>query len=344
MSGIVAVARERWRMPSLSADRAWSLLGLPAVTIAMIIWFASQSDRFLTTSNAQNIGRNMAALMLLAVGQAFVILLGEIDISVGAIVGLATVNVAIAMSHFGLIGLIAAPLTGLAIGLLNGAFVATFLVHSVIITIGTMTAVRGIAYQVTGGQPATGDFSDAFGWIGSGSIGAFPAPFVIAVGLSVVAIVVLRFTRVGVGLYATGGNEEASRLAGLPTYRLKLFAFAVSGLLAGVAGLILAARIESGQPNLGQGLELQAIAAAVIGGMALAGGRGSIEGVLAGVLVLTILQNGLDITNVNSYIQQILTGVIIVLAVIVDRLRGGDLPVLRRLLVRRRPARAEASS
>ncbi len=329
-TSVATPARRRLRF-SISASSLWSMLGLPAVTVAMLVYFSAQSDKFFTTSNAQNIARNMAALMLLAVGEAFVILLGEIDISVGAIVGLATVNVAIAMSHFGLIGLLAAPITGLVVGLINGALVATFLVHSVIITIGTMTAIRGLAYQITGGQPATGDFSSVFTWIGTGSVGPFPAPFVIGVGFSVLAILVLRFTRLGPGLYGTGGNEEAARLAGMPTYRLKVAAFAISGLFAGLAGMVLAARIDSGQPNLGQGLELQAIAAAVIGGMALAGGRGAIEGVLMGVLVLTILQNGLDIMNVNSYIQQILTGIIIVLAVVVDQLRGGDLPILRRL-------------
>ncbi len=323
-------------LPRVSTEQLWSALGLPAVTLAMVLYFASQSPNFLTVGNAQNLGRNMAALAVLAIGQAFVIVLGEIDISQGAIVGLATIMAALAMQDVGAIGMLAAPLIGLTVGLVNGLLVASFFVHSVIITIGTLTTVRGIAFELSGGQPVTGDFSEAFTWIGTGFVGPFPAPFVIALGVCVIAILVVRFTRFGPWLYATGGNEEASRLAGLPVTRLKIAAFGISGLMAGIAGLILAARIESGQPNLGAGLELQAIAAAVIGGMALAGGRGALAGVLLGVVVLTVLQNGLDITNVSSFTQQIISGLIIILAVVVDQLRGGG--VLARW--RRRPGRA----
>jgi ribose transport system permease protein len=191
----------------------------------------------------------------------------------------------------------------------------------VIVTIGTLTVVRGLAFVWTGGEPVTGNFPSAFTWLGDGSIGPFPAPFVIAAIALVLAWLVLRYTTLGPKLYATGGNEEAARLAGLNTRRIKVVAFVISGTLAGIAGMILAARIDSGQPNLGQGLELQAIAAAVVGGMALSGGRGTIGGVALGILVLTVLQNGLDITNVSSYLQQVISGLVILAAVVVDRLR-----------------------
>jgi ribose transport system permease protein len=299
----------------------WQVVGLPVVLLVMVIYFSSRSDVFLTVSNMQNIGRTLAAVALLAIGEAFVILLAEVDISVGAIVGLSTVTTALAVKAFGTIGLAAAPITGAIVGLVNGAIIATFLVHSVIVTIGTLTVVRGLAFVWTGGEPVTGDFPSAFTWLGEGFIGPFPAPFVIAAIALVLAWLVLRYTTLGPKLYATGGNEEAARLAGLNTGRIKVAAFVISGTLAGIAGMILAARIDSGQPNLGQGLELQAIAAAVVGGMALSGGRGTIGGVALGILVLTVLQNGLDITNVSSYLQQVISGLVILAAIIVDRLR-----------------------
>lgn len=321
-SGHFAGARTAGRRVRAVIERVgWGVVGLPVVIVLMVIYFSAQSDVFLTVSNMQNIGRTLAPLALLAIGQAFVILLAEIDISVGSIVGLSTVTTALAVEHFGAVGVIAAPLTGAIVGIVNGTIVAMFLVHSVIVTIGTLTAVQGLAFVITGGQPVTGDFPDAFLWIGTGFIGPFPVPFVITVAALVLAFVVLRNTTLGPKLYATGGNEEAARLAGLNVRRIKIAAFIISGGLAGLAGMILAARINSGQPNLGQGLELQSIAAAVVGGMALSGGRGTIFGVAMGILVLTVLQNGLDITNVSSYWQQVISGVVILAAVIIDRLR-----------------------
>jgi len=309
------------RLMATVRRQGWGVAGLPLVLLVMAVYFSSRSDVFLTEGNMQNIGRTMAAVALLGLGQAFVILLGEIDISVGAIVGLSTVSTAFAVKAFGPIGLLAAPLTGAAVGLVNGVVVSAFLVHSVIVTIGTMTVVRGLAFVWTSGQPVTGDFPDAFTWLGDGFVGSFPAPFVVAALALVLGGVALRYTTLGPKFYATGGNPEAARLAGLNVVRIKILAFVISGTLAGVAGMILAARINSGQPNLGAGLELQSIAAAVVGGMALSGGRGTIVGVALGILVLSVLQNGLDITNVSSYVQQVVSGTVILVAVIVDRLR-----------------------
>jgi ribose/xylose/arabinose/galactoside ABC-type transport system permease subunit len=258
-----------------------------------------------------------------------VIVLAEVDISVGSIVGLTSVTTALAIQEWGLIGFMAAPLTGLAVGFVNGAIIAQFVVHSVIVTIGTLTAARGLSFAITNGTPVVVDFPEAITWLGEGKVGPFPAPFVVMVTVFAAAYFVFRFTTFGPKLYATGGNEEAARLAGINTKRVKLAAFMISGLLAGIAGLLLAGRISSGQPTLGSGLELQAIAAAVVGGMALTGGRGTIGGVVLGVLILTVLQNGLDLSNVNSFWQQFVSGVVILLAVVVDRLRarrarGGD--------------------
>ncbi len=314
---------DRLRMLSRFAlEHGWSAIGLPLVIVVMVGYFSIQSDHFFTLDNFGNLSRNLAAVALLAAGEGFVLLLAEIDISVGAIVGLTTVTTAYAVQQFGVAGFAAAPLTGAIVGLLNGVIVARFHVHSVIVTIGTMTAIRGLAYTITAGEPVTGNFPAAFTRMGDGSVGPFPIPLIIAVVAMVLAAAMLRFTVFGPMLYATGGNEEAARLAGLPVNRIKVTAFVITGTLAGIAGLVLAARINSGQPNLGQGLELQAIAAAVVGGMALTGGKGTMGGIALGVLVLAILQNGLDITNVSSYPQQVISGLVILVAIIVDRLRG----------------------
>jgi ribose transport system permease protein len=316
------VSLVRDRLAAFTRQDLWNILGLPLVAVLMVVYFSSQSEFFLTESNFQNIGRNIAAIGILAIAQAFVIVLGEIDISVGSIVGLTSVTTALAVEQFGLAGAIVAPLTGLAVGVVNGAIVTQFVVHSVIVTIGTLTAARGLAFALTNGTPIVIDFPPAITWLGDGEVGPFPAPFVVMLVVFAAAGFVFRWTVFGPMLYATGGNEEAARLAGINVKRVKFAAFCISGTLAGLVGLMLTGRISSGQPTLGEGLELQAIAAAVIGGMALTGGRGTIAGVAFGVIVLTLLQNGLDITNVSSFWQQFVSGVVILLAVMLDRLRA----------------------
>lgn len=299
----------------------WNLLGLPLVLLALTLYFTVQSDRFFSVANFENLGRNLPGLALLAFGQAFVLLIGQVDISVGATVGLTTVTTAYATREFGLVGLVVAPLTGALVGLVNGFLVARFRVHSVIVTIGVATVVSGLALTVTGGRHVAGPFPDGLRWIAAGTVGPIPFPLIMAVIALISCSLMLRYTTLGPKLYATGGNEEAARLAGLGVFRIKIAAFVICGLLAGVAGMYYTSRVDSGQPTLGQGLELQSIAAAVVGGMALTGGKGRLTGVALGVLVLVILQNGLDITNVSSYTQRIISGIVILAAVIVDRLR-----------------------
>jgi ribose/xylose/arabinose/galactoside ABC-type transport system permease subunit len=310
------------RIRDVWARDPWRIAGLPLVLVVMCVYFTTQSPYFLTSGNIQNIALNMSTVGILAVGEAFVIVLAEIDISVGAILGLTSVTTAIGFQHYGPVaGVVAGLLTGVVAGSVNGFVVSRFRVHSVIVTIGTMTAIQGLGFAVTNGTPVVVTFPSWVTWLGNGSIGSVPAPFVIMVGVILFGGIVFRLTTFGPKLFATGGNEEAARLAGINVTRVKLIAFVVAGLLASVAGVVYASRISSGQPTLGQGLELQAIAAAVVGGMALTGGRGTIVGVFLGVLILTILQDGLDITNVNSFWKTFVTGVVIVLAVIVDSLR-----------------------
>lgn len=326
-TGALSSIRDRLRYKDV-----WNAVGLPLMILLMVLFFSSQSAFFFTESNFENIGRNIFAIALLAVGQAFVIVLGEIDISVGAIVGLTSVLVALSVEQWGAVGAAVAPLVGLTVGFVNGFIITYFNVHSVIVTIGTLTAVRGLGFTITNGTPVVVDFPRALTWLGDGMVGPLPAALAITIVVFAIAAFVFRSSTFGPKLYATGGNAEAARLAGLKTDQIKVIAFMISGLLAALAGLIYSGRISSGQPTLGAGLELQSIAAAVVGGMALTGGRGTIGGVALGVLLLTILANGLEITNVSSYLKEFVSGVVILLAVMLDRVRarGSGRGALRR--------------
>jgi ribose transport system permease protein len=299
--------------------------GLPFVMLAIVVAFAVQQPRMLSVSNITNVTRAAADLAILATGEAFVLLLGHVDISVGSIVGAASVVTAWGVIRFGMWAMVLGTLFGALIGLINGFIVARFRVHSVIVTIGMLTALRGWTLWVTNGQPLFQGLPPSYLTLGAGFIGPLPIPVVVAAVVMVLAAAFLRYTRFGPALYAVGGNEEAAHLAGIPTFRYKVLAFVATGALAGLAGTILSSRISSGQPNLGQMMELDAIAAAVIGGLALTGGRGTIGGVALGVATLALLRNGLNLTNVSSFAQMMVIGLVIIIAVIADQLRQRSL-------------------
>jgi ribose transport system permease protein len=295
--------------------------GLSLVLGFIIVGFFIMEPRILSVSNLVNVSRTGAALAILATGMAFVLVLGHVDISVGSTVGAASVLTAWGAVEFGVAGMVLGPLIGCVVGLINGFIVARFGVHSVIVTIGMLTALRGWTLWMTNGAPIFEGLPDGFRVLGTGFVGSVPVPVVVAAVVMLAAAFVLRSTPVGPLLYAIGGNEEAAKLAGINTFRLKVVAFMITGALAGLTGTLLSSRISSGQPNLGQLMELDAIAAAVIGGMALTGGRGRIGGVFLGVAVLTMLQNGLNLTNVSSFVQQMAIGMVIIAAVVADSVR-----------------------
>ena len=295
--------------------------GLSLVLGLLIVSFFVLEPRLLSLSNIVNVSRTGAALAILATGMAFVLVLGHVDISVGSTVGAASVAAAWGALHFGIGGIVLGPLIGCIVGLINGVIVARFGVHSVIVTIGMLTALRGWTLWITNGAPLFQGLPPSYRVIGSGFLGPVPVPVIIAAVVMLVGAFALRATPVGPLFYAIGGNEEAAKLAGVNTSRYKIAAFVVTGGLAGLTGTVLSSRINSGQPNLGSLMELDAIAAAVIGGMALTGGRGRIGGVFLGVAVLTLLRNGLNLTNVSSFVQQMAIGVVIIAAVVADSVR-----------------------
>jgi ribose/xylose/arabinose/galactoside ABC-type transport system permease subunit len=272
-------------------------------------------------TNLANVSRQMSILALLSLGQTFAILSGGIDLSVGSLLALVSVVCAQQMKDFGLVeGMVAGVAAGGIAGLINGVIIARARVPAFIVTLGLLVAARGAALTLSGGLPIAG-LPREFLVLGAGYVGPFPIPTVIAVVAFVLAHLVLSRTRFGRYVYAMGSNEEAAVLSGINVPNYKMLVYITSGVFAGVAGVILTARVISGQPTLGEVQELYSIAAVVIGGGRISGGVGGVGTTLMGVLVLGILGNGLNLVQVSSYIQNIIIGAIIVGAVYVDLAR-----------------------
>jgi ribose/xylose/arabinose/galactoside ABC-type transport system permease subunit len=217
-----------------------------------------------------------------------------------------------------LMSLLSGIITGVLAGVVNGLVVTKGKVAPFIVTLGMMTILRGLALVVSNGRPVS-DLSDAFNFIGGGSFLGIPLPILIFLAVILVSYVLLERTVMGRYIYATGGNEKAAYASGVNTDKVKMFVYVICGAFAGLAGIVLASRINTGQPNAGISFELDAIAAVVIGGANLSGGIGKVTGTVLGVLIIGIINNGLDLLNVTSYYQQIIKGVIIIGAVLIDR-------------------------
>jgi inositol transport system permease protein len=281
---------------------------------------AAATPNFLTAANLVNVVRQIALNGILAVGVTFVLLTGGVDLSLGSVVALAGV-IAAGFAHPGdypaAVAVLMGILAGTACGATNGLLVTRGRVAPFIVTLGMMTVARGLALVASGGRPVS-NMSPALTRL-AGDLFGLPVPVLILAAVSLASWIFLGNTRLGRYVYAVGGNENAARAAGIEVGRVKMFAYTLCGAFAGLAGVVLAARITTGQPNAGVAYELDAIAAVVIGGTSLSGGVGSIGGTLSGVLLMGVINNGLDLLNVSSYYQQIIKGVIIVGAVWLDR-------------------------
>lgn len=292
-------------------------LALAAICVALSI----ARENFLTLPNLINLIRQISINGILAVGVTHVLLTGGVDLSLGSVVALAGVAAA-SFAHPGEYPLIAPVaigiLTGALCGAANGIVITRGRVAPFIVTLGMMTAARGLALVASGGKPVS-NLSRDFTRAGSGDLLGVPYPALIFFAVAAIAWVFLSRTRWGRYIYATGGNAAAARASGIRVDRIKLLAYTISGLMAGLAGVVLAARITTGQPNAGVGYELDAIAAVVIGGTSLSGGVGGIGGAILGAVLMGVINNGLDLLNVSSYYQQIVKGLIIVGAVLMDR-------------------------
>ncbi|OAI92429.1 ABC transporter permease [Agrobacterium pusense] len=301
----------------LRSPLALPLAGLIVVSILMGL----ASDNFFSLNNIMNVLRQVSVVGILAVGMTFVILTGGIDLSVGAVMALIGTLSAGLMVNTGLSPAIALPaglFIGLGIGIFNGALVAWGKMPAIIVTLATMGMARGLGLIYSGGYPVSG-IPSWISWFGVGRVGIVPVPVIIMVVIYAVAWVLLQRTAFGRHVYALGGNELAARLSGVKTQRVKLAVYGISGVTAAFAALILTGRLMSGQPNAGVGFELDAIAAVVLGGTAIAGGRGLILGTLIGAVLLGILNNGLNLMGINPYLQDVIKGGIILLAIYIGR-------------------------
>lgn len=301
------------------------ILSRYGIYIAFVILFAAlsiASPVFLTATNIINIFRQISVIGTISVGMTFVIITGGIDLSVGAVMALSAVITASMVRTESTVPIAPAILCGLLIGLLCGAFsgffVAKMQVQEFIATLATMTITRGICYVYTDGRPITG-LKESFRFIGIGSAGPIPIPVIIFVTVVIIGIFFLNFTKFGRHVFAVGGNEKAALVSGINVGRVKFACYMISGLTSALAGIVHCARIQTGQPVAGEGYELDAITAVAIGGASLSGGRGSILGTVVGMLLIGTMTNGLDLLNVSSYYQQVIKGVIILVAVLSDR-------------------------
>jgi ribose/xylose/arabinose/galactoside ABC-type transport system permease subunit len=291
--------------------------GLVVSFVALCVVLALLSDRFLTPGNIVNILRQSTINLIIAVGMTYVILTAGIDLSVGAVLALSTVVTADLLQK-GLpvpAVLVVGLGMGALLGMASGLIIARAGVPPFVATLGMMTIARGLALTYTQGRPITG-LPEAFRFIGTGSLGPIPMPIVVAALAFVVAGVVLYLMPAGQYVYALGNNPVAARYAGIGTGRYTVFVYVVAGFLAALAGMILTARLNSAQPTAGLTYEFDAIAAVVVGGTSFAGGQGGLFGTLLGVLVIAVLNNGLNLLNVSSFYQPVVTGVVIALALL----------------------------
>ena len=297
------------------ARRFGTVIGL--VVLCAILWILT--PYFLTVSNLLNIAEQTSINAIVAVGMTFVILSGGIDLSVGSIVALAGVVLGLALRDGQPLAL-ALALTlaaGLVCGLVNGLLVSLGGLPPFIVTLGTMSIARGAALLVTEGRPISG-FAASFRVLATGRVGFVPAPVIATAVVYLAAHVALAGTTFGRYVYAIGGNEEATRLSGVAVRFHKTMIYGVSGLMSAIAAVILTARLNSAQPIAGMMYELDAIAATVIGGTSLMGGDGTLAGTLVGALIMGVLRNGLNLLGVSSFLQQIVIGGVIVVAVLLD--------------------------
>lgn len=305
------------------AGLSWETVGLPLVVVVMATIFALSAPNFWALSNAGNVVRQVAVLGMIGAVQTAVIIGGGIDLSVGSVLAVANVLMAMGLAQGNvLLGLVLALGSGLAFGLINGILIGRTKLAPFIVTLGMMSIARGTALTITDGVPIFGLPESGFAWIGQGYLGPIPAPAIVAVVTFAVIWVLLTRTRFGTALYAIGGNEQAAVLAGISAARTKIAIYALSGLTAALGGVILTARVNSGQPLLGQGLELDSVATVVIGGTYLFGGRGRIVGTVFGVMFVGILQNGLNLLGISTFVQQVVIGVSIIVAVLLTVLRS----------------------
>ncbi len=314
----------------LTQLRLGSGLGLLLMYILMVIVISRLSPYFLGRANLLNLPLSVSVLGMIAVFSTMLMIGGGLDLSVGATTALVGVATALTQDQFGIWGAAAfGLLVGLIIGLINGLLVTRVGINPLITTLGMLSAVRGLAFVFSGGLSIP-MLDPSFGQLGRGNIGGVPMLVVVTLSLFIVAALVMRFTTYGRAMYAIGGNSRASHLAGLPVKRYQLIAYVLSSLSAALAGLFLTSRLGAAAPQASSGLELSVIAAIILGGTSLSGGKGNLFGTLLGIMILGTLNNAMTLLSISAYYQQVAQGIVLLLAVGLDQLRFGSLSRLLR--------------
>ena len=297
--------------------------GVLVILLIMCIALGILTPGFLDPVNLMNVIRQTAFYAMIGLGSMMVIVTCGIDMSPGSVLGMTSVFVVFAAAPGEgnvVLWLFIAILTGAAVGFINGSLVAFCAMPPFIVTLGTQIIGRGIALLLTNGRPE-GRINENLAFLGRGSLLGIPMPILFMIICCVVTWYILRYTKIGRHIYAVGGNETAAKVSGINTKLVKLFVYTYAGILAGISGLSLTGRVNSGQPNLGEGYELFSIAGAVIGGTSLSGGVGTVYGVVCGSLVIGVLNNGMVLLGLSAYWQKVAQGTIIIVAVLLDQLR-----------------------
>jgi ribose transport system permease protein len=291
--------------------------GIYGALLLLVLFFSIASKAFLTPDNIFNVTRQISMLGIAAVGMAFVLLLGGIDLSIGSQITLVNIVAAYLMVKSGLNPLFACTISlamASASGFINGWIVANIKMPPLIVTLAAMIMLEGLAFVISGGVPIFG-FPKSFSVIGQGYVGPVPIPVLIMIAVLALGAFTLNETYFGRWFYAVGGNEEAANLSGINVKRVKYLVYTLSGFFAGVAGIVMLSRTNSGQALAGKGFELDVLTAVVLGGVSVQGGHGKISNVVAGILILGVLSNGMVLMNVTSYSQMLIKGAVLMLAV-----------------------------
>lgn len=295
-----------------------------AVLYAFLAINPATSESFLTRQNMFNVLRQLSTNLYLACGMTMIIILGGIDLSVGSIIALSGCVAAACVSRHGMpipVALLIGVIIGVVFGMINGIVICKTTIPPFIVTLATMNIARGFAYVYTGGSPVR-VVTKEWQFIGAGYIGPIPTPVIILLIVLIITGIIMNSTKLGRHIYAVGGNVQAAQFSGISVMRVKFCVYSFSGLMAGLAGVVLASRMYSGQPTAGNGAEMDAIAAVVVGGTSMSGGSGKIGGTIIGALIIGFLNNGLNLLNVNSFWQYVVKGTVILLAVFLDFVRN----------------------
>lgn len=317
---VALMGKGKQSLKKVSRDSIQKIAALLSLVILIVFFSIAAAPNFLAPQNLINIMMQTTVTGILALGMTFVLITGGIDLSIGSLIAFSGVITAVTITNgmSPVMGSIIGLISGVILGIISGLLISKGKLPPFIATLGMMMFARGVTLLITEGTPLYFQNAPNFKYLSQGKLGPVPYPVIYFILLAIVSHFILKKTVIGRYIFATGSNEEAARLSGIPVDKIKTFVYIYSGLFAAIAGIILAARLNSAQPTVGEGYELDAVAAAVIGGTSLVGGEGTIAGTIIGAFIMSILKNGLNLMSISQFWQKVLMGIVIIGAVYVD--------------------------